>query len=65
VYLLLILPPLLAPQLPADPYAFFPNPENNKDIHTTVNWSDGRVLPIRNTPEQLETHLKTTGGKVS
>eukprot|EP00193_Tetraselmis_chui_P006197 CAMPEP_0177757330 /NCGR_PEP_ID=MMETSP0491_2-20121128/3583_1 /TAXON_ID=63592 /ORGANISM="Tetraselmis chuii, Strain PLY429" /LENGTH=780 /DNA_ID=CAMNT_0019272969 /DNA_START=69 /DNA_END=2411 /DNA_ORIENTATION=+ len=52
------------PVLPADPYAFFPKPENNKDIHTTVNWSDGRVLPIRNTPEQLETHLKTTGGKV-
>eukprot|EP00873_Tetraselmis_striata_P027831 jgi/Tetstr1/448095/TSEL_035394.t1 len=52
------------PELPADPYSFFPKPENNKDIHTTVNFSDGKVMAIRNTPEQLAKHLETTGGKV-
>lgn len=57
-------PPTLSPQIPSDPYAFFPKPEDNKHVHTTVNWSNGEKLPISNTPEQLAEHLKMTGGKV-
>ena len=49
---------------PADPFAFFPAPEDNKKVHTTVPMSDGSVMRIANTPAQLAAHLATTGGRV-
>ena len=50
---------------PEDPYAFFPKPADNNAVHTTVDFSDGRILRISNSPERLNAHLAaTTGGKV-
>ena len=49
---------------PEDPYAFLPKPEENHMVHTTVNFSDGSVMRIANSPEQLKEHLAATGGKV-
>lgn len=39
------------PAPPDDPYSFLPKPEVNNGVHTTVNFSDGRVMRIANTPE--------------
>lgn len=52
------------PPPPEDPFAFFTKPEQNNMVHTTVNFSDGKVMRIANSNEQLATHLKVTGGKV-
>lgn len=49
---------------PEDPYAFMPKPEDNNQVHTTVKFSDGRLMRIANSPEKLAQHLKETGGKV-
>ncbi|CAD7697335.1 unnamed protein product [Ostreobium quekettii] len=48
----------------ADPFAFLPKPEDNHQVHTTVNFSDGTVMHVSNTEEQLRAHLSETGGKV-
>eukprot|EP00198_Chlamydomonas_reinhardtii_P009713 XP_001699050.1 predicted protein [Chlamydomonas reinhardtii] len=53
-----------APAVPDDPYAFLPKPDANNGVHTTVNFSDGRVMRIANTPEALAAHLSRMGGKV-
>ncbi|KXZ51794.1 hypothetical protein GPECTOR_11g237 [Gonium pectorale] len=53
-----------APAPPDDPYAFLPKPDENNVVHTTVNFSDGRIMRIANTPEALASHLARTGGKV-
>ena len=53
-----------APAVPDDPYAFLPKPEDNNGVHTTVNFSDGRIMRVANTPEKLAAHLAATGGKV-
>lgn len=50
-------------ELRGDPFAFLPRPEENNAVHTTVNFSDGSVMRIANSKEQLEAHLKRTGGK--
>ncbi|KAF6264766.1 tRNA synthetases class I, catalytic domain-containing protein [Scenedesmus sp. NREL 46B-D3] len=47
-----------------DPYAFMPKPEDNNQVHTTVNFSDGSVMRIANSPAVLARHLAATGGKV-
>ncbi|PNH09069.1 Glutamine--tRNA ligase [Tetrabaena socialis] len=57
-------PSTAAPAPPDDPYAFLPKPDANNDVHTTVNFSDGRILRVANTPEALSLHLSRTGGKV-
>ncbi|GFR51525.1 hypothetical protein Agub_g13941 [Astrephomene gubernaculifera] len=49
---------------PDDPYSFLPKPEVNNGVHTTVNFSDGRIMRIANSPEALSAHLDRTGGKV-
>lgn len=36
---------------PDDPYAFLPKPYVNNGVHTTVNFSDGRIMRIANSPE--------------
>jgi glutaminyl-tRNA synthetase len=33
-------------------------------VHTTVNFSDGRVMRIANSPEKLAQHLAATGGQI-
>ncbi len=33
-------------------------------VLTTLNFSDGQELDLRNTPEKLAEHLEATGGKV-
>jgi glutaminyl-tRNA synthetase len=33
-------------------------------VHTQVNWSDGSIQRIANTPAQLADHLQRTGAKV-
>jgi len=53
-----------ADEPPADPYAFLPKPSENNVVHTTVNFSDGHIMRIANTKEELEKHLAETGGKV-
>ncbi len=40
-----------APAPPDDPYAFLPKPDVNNGVHTTVNFSDGRIMRIANPPE--------------
>lgn len=52
------------PSVPDDPYAFLPKPEANNIVHTTINFSDGRVMRVANSPAKLAQHLKETGGKV-
>jgi len=47
----------------ADVFAFLPKPAENNNVHTTVNFSDGKVMRIANSPAELEAHLKRTGGK--
>lgn len=48
----------------ADPYAFFPKPQENNAVHTTVHFSDGKDMKISNSAAELDAHLKVTGGKV-
>jgi hypothetical protein len=36
----------------------------NLQVHTTVNFSDGSVMRIANSPAVLAKHLAATGGKV-
>ena len=45
-----------------DPYSQFSDPTENTRVHTSVPMSDGSVLRIANTREQLAEHLKRTGG---
>ncbi|GAX82347.1 hypothetical protein CEUSTIGMA_g9776.t1 [Chlamydomonas eustigma] len=52
------------PSPPEDPYAFLPKPADNNQVHTSVNFSDGRIMRIANTPQKLGEHLAFTGGKV-
>mmetsp|Transcript_9586 Transcript_9586/g.20421 ORF Transcript_9586/g.20421 Transcript_9586/m.20421 type:complete len:801 (+) Transcript_9586:112-2514(+) len=52
------------PAVPEDPYAFLPKPAENNQVHTTVNFSDGRIMRIANTPEKLSQHLAATSNKV-
>ncbi|GIL78897.1 hypothetical protein Vretimale_110 [Volvox reticuliferus] len=52
------------PAQPDDPYSFLPKPDVNNGVHTTVNFSDGRIMRIANTPEALAAHLARMGGKV-
>ena len=47
-----------------DPYQFLPPPEDNTGVHTEVAFSDGAVRAYSNTKEQLQAHLKATGGQV-
>jgi glutaminyl-tRNA synthetase len=47
-----------------DPYASFTAPQDNNKVHTSVPMSDGSVLRVANTREQLSEHLKRTGGTV-
>ena len=35
-----------------------------RQVHTTVTFSDGRVMSIANTEAQLAAHLAATGGRV-
>ncbi|KAL6761426.1 tRNA synthetases class I, catalytic domain-containing protein [Haematococcus lacustris] len=56
-----------APVAVVDPYAdpeAFRKPQDNNHVHTEVPFSDGSVMRISNTPEQLAQHLKVTGGAV-
>mmetsp|Transcript_551 Transcript_551/g.1641 ORF Transcript_551/g.1641 Transcript_551/m.1641 type:complete len:812 (+) Transcript_551:162-2597(+) len=49
----------------SDPFAFLPRPEANNGVHTTVHFSDERGrMDVANTAEQLERHLRATGGRV-
>eukprot|EP00884_Botryococcus_braunii_P000839 jgi/Botrbrau1/10756/Bobra.180_2s0021.1 len=48
----------------ADPYAFFPKPNQNNQVHTTVAFSDGSSMAIANRTDQLQEHLRVTGGRV-
>ena len=48
----------------ADPYAFFPKPEENNQVHTTVYMSDGRQMQIANSAAVLQKHLAETNKKV-
>ena len=36
----------------------------SRQVHTTVTFSDGRVMSIANTEAQLAAHLAATGGRV-
>ncbi|KAF5183264.1 glutamine--tRNA ligase [Thalictrum thalictroides] len=47
-----------------NPFAIFPQPEENYKVHTEIFFSDGPVLRVCNTREMLEKHLKATGGTV-
>ena len=49
---------------PDDPYSFFPKPHENNIVHTTVDFSDGRVMHIANSPEKLKAHLAATEGRI-
>ena len=42
----------------ADPYAMFPQPADNRAVHTSIPFSDAPTLHVANTAEQLEAHLK-------
>ena len=48
----------------SDPYASFASPADNNKVHTSVPMSDGSVLRVANTREQLSAHLRRTGGRV-
>ncbi len=47
-----------------DPFAFFPKPEENNQVHTTVYMSDGRQMQIANSSAELQKHLAVTNNKV-
>ncbi len=47
-----------------NPYAHFPDPAENNYVHTEVHLSWGKVMHIANTREELDAHLKRTGGRV-
>ncbi|PRQ55461.1 putative glutamine--tRNA ligase [Rosa chinensis] len=47
-----------------NPYAIFPQPEENFKVHTSVFFSDGSILRCCNSKELLEKHLSLTGGRV-
>jgi glutaminyl-tRNA synthetase len=47
-----------------DPFAFFPKPEDNNQVHTTVYMSDGRQMQIANSTAELQKHLAVTKKKV-
>lgn len=49
---------------PDDPYSFFPKPHENNIVHTTIDFSDGRVMHIANSPEKLKAHIEATGGRI-
>eukprot|EP00271_Cylindrocystis_brebissonii_P006049 TRINITY_DN18593_c0_g1_i1.p1 TRINITY_DN18593_c0_g1~~TRINITY_DN18593_c0_g1_i1.p1 ORF type:complete len:827 (+),score=177.56 TRINITY_DN18593_c0_g1_i1:274-2754(+) len=52
------------PEEEADPYAQFPNPADNIQVHTEIAFSDGRIWRPHNKRERLEKHLAETGGKI-
>eukprot|EP00268_Persea_americana_P068067 TRINITY_DN9432_c2_g1_i1.p1 TRINITY_DN9432_c2_g1~~TRINITY_DN9432_c2_g1_i1.p1 ORF type:complete len:560 (-),score=106.21 TRINITY_DN9432_c2_g1_i1:68-1747(-) len=47
-----------------NPFVIFPRPEENIKVHTEIFFSNGTIWRPYNTKEQLEKHLKVTGGKV-
>ena len=47
-----------------DPFAFFPSPEENNKVHTTIYMSDGGQMQISNSVAQLERHLAVTNKRV-
>lgn len=47
-----------------NPFVIFPRPEENVKVHTEIFFSNGTIWRPYNTKEQLEKHLKVTGGKV-
>lgn len=57
-----------APAQPAieeiNPYSIFPEPHENKMVHTKIHFSDGTIWAIHNTDDKLDKHLAQTGGKV-
>ncbi|KAM5567754.1 glutamine--tRNA ligase [Rosa sericea] len=59
---------VFTPEQPAEeilnPYAIFPQPEENFKVHTSVFFSDGSILRCCNSKELLEKHLSVTGGRV-
>ncbi|CAI5999313.1 unnamed protein product [Closterium sp. NIES-64] len=48
----------------SDPYAIFPNPQDNNKVHTEIFFSDSTTWRPKNSREALEKHLAVTGGKV-
>ncbi|CAI5525052.1 unnamed protein product [Closterium sp. Naga37s-1] len=48
----------------SDPYAIFPNPQDNNKVHTEIFFSDSTAWRPKNSREALEKHLAVTGGKV-
>ena len=48
----------------SDLWAHLSKPEANHSVHTSVHFSDGRVMHISNTPDRLAEHLRATGGQV-
>ena len=54
----------VAPVVEVDPYAQLQAPTANNTVHTTVHFSDGRIMRVANSQEELGEHLARTGGKV-
>jgi len=48
----------------ANYHSFLTDPRDNTGVHTTVTFSDGRVLRCANSRAALEAHLAATGGRV-
>eukprot|EP00245_Coleochaete_scutata_P005904 TRINITY_DN19893_c0_g1_i1.p1 TRINITY_DN19893_c0_g1~~TRINITY_DN19893_c0_g1_i1.p1 ORF type:complete len:798 (-),score=199.54 TRINITY_DN19893_c0_g1_i1:276-2669(-) len=48
----------------SNPYAIFPKPQDNIQVHTTVYFSDRPPMMPANSREKLERHLAHTGGRV-
>ncbi|KAG6484539.1 hypothetical protein ZIOFF_053058 [Zingiber officinale] len=47
-----------------NPFLIFPEPAENFKVHTQIFFSNGDIWRAYNTKENLERHLKFTGGKV-
>ncbi|GAQ83924.1 putative glutaminyl-tRNA synthetase [Klebsormidium nitens] len=56
--------PTTAPVEESDPFAMFPKPADNFQVHTEIRYSDGNIWRPANSKERLARHLKETGGKV-
>ncbi|PIA33290.1 hypothetical protein AQUCO_04100012v1 [Aquilegia coerulea] len=52
------------PEEELNPFAIFPQPDENYKVHTEIFFSDGPVLRVCNTREMLDKHLKATGRRV-
>ncbi|XP_074572282.1 glutamine--tRNA ligase-like [Curcuma longa] len=51
-------------EVEVNPFLIFPEPAENFKVHTEVFFSNGDIWRAYNTKENLERHLKFTGGKV-